>query len=81
MPHRPLFALRTSGGVCAGEQWICDGEEPIACLTHALVAQPEQNLRYFNQNLKPLELRQLVLSPGQDGPGTTWFDDLEVEVL
>ncbi len=64
MPHRPLFALRTSGGVCAGEEWLCDGDKPIACLTRALVEQPEQNLRYFNQNLKPLELRQLVLTPG-----------------
>ncbi|NKB71987.1 MAG: hypothetical protein GKR89_33335 [Candidatus Latescibacteria bacterium] len=64
MPHRPCFSLRTHGGLCAGEQWLYDGSEPIARLQQDPVEQPEQNLRYFDRNLKPVELRQLKLSPG-----------------
>ncbi len=64
MPHRSSFSLRTLGGVCAGERWIYDGDEPIAQLTDAIVEQPEQNLRYFDAILKPVELRKLKLKPG-----------------
>ena len=63
MPHRSSFSLRTLGGVCAGERWIYDGDEPIAQLTNAIVEQPEQNLRYFDAILKPVELRKLKLKP------------------
>jgi phenolic acid decarboxylase len=79
MAHQSLFSLRTHGGVCAGEQWVYDGDLPIARLRSACVEQPEQNLRYFDRNLKPVELRDLRLRPG--GVGTTWLDDLEVEVF
>jgi len=64
MPHLPRFALRTCGGLCAGEQWLYDGDEPIARLQDVPVEQPEQNLRYFDRNLTPVELRQLKLAPG-----------------
>ena len=64
MSHQSSFALRTHGGLCAGERWIYDGDEPIAQLIDALVEQPEQNLRYFNAILKPVELRNLKLKPG-----------------
>jgi len=64
MPHQSSFSLRTHGGICAGERWIYDGDEPIAQLCDAIVEQPEQNLRYFNQILKPIELRNLRLKPG-----------------
>ena len=64
MPHQSSFSLRTHGGICAGERWIYDGEEPIAQLWDAIVEQPEQNLRYFNQILKPVELRNMRLKPG-----------------
>ena len=64
MPHQSSFALRTHGGVCAGERWIYDGDEAIAQLTDATVEQPEQNLRYFDAILKPVELRNLKLRPG-----------------
>jgi hypothetical protein len=64
MSHQACFSFRTYGGICAGEQWICDNEQPIARLRHQIVEQPEQNLRYFNSVLKPIELRDLRLRPG-----------------
>ena len=64
MSHRSRFDLITRGGVTAGEEWICDGDEPIARLEQVLVEQPEQNLRYFDRNLKPVVLRDLRLAPG-----------------
>jgi hypothetical protein len=64
MRHRSHFDLLTRGGVTAGEEWICDGDEPIARFEHVVVEQPEQNLRYFDRNLKPVVLRDLKLAPG-----------------
>ena len=65
MTHTPKFDLRTQGGVCAGQQWICDHDQPIARLQNDIVEQPEQNLRYFNGILKPVELREIRLAPDQ----------------
>lgn len=64
MPHQPCFNFRTHGGICAGEQWIHDRDVPIARFRHDRVEQPEQNLRYFNKVLEPIELRDLRLRPG-----------------
>lgn len=64
MGHQSRFDLITRGGVTAGQEWICDGDEPIARLEHVVVEQPEQNLRYFDRNLKPVVLRDLKLAPG-----------------
>ena len=64
MGHESRFILRTHGGVTAGEQWIYDGDEPLARLESIVIEQPEQNLRYFNRILKPVNLRDLVLAPG-----------------
>ena len=64
MTHEPTFSFRTHGGVCAGEQWIYDRDEPIARLESSVIEQPEQNLRYFDRNLKPVNLRDLKLAPG-----------------
>jgi len=64
MSHQPVFHFRTRGGVCAGEQWIYDHDEPIARFEYTLIEQPEQNLRYFNGNPKPVNLRDLKLAPG-----------------
>ena len=64
MAHQSCFALRTRGGVTYGDQWICDGDEPVARLEHVVVEQPEQNLRYFNRNPRPVNLRDLKLAPG-----------------
>ncbi len=64
MAHNSIFTFRTHGGVCAGETWIYDHEEPIARLEDKVIEQPEQNLRYFNGNTKPVNLRDLKLAPG-----------------
>ncbi len=64
MSHTPNFAFRTHGGVCAGDQWIYDGDEPIARIDNRAIEQPEQNLRYFDRNLKPVNLYDLKLAPG-----------------
>jgi len=76
MSHRPIFDLKIRGGVTAGEEWIHDGDAPIAQLQHAVVEQPEQNLRYFNKNPRPILLRSMVLIPGQrplvDGVHLYW---------
>ncbi len=76
MAHTPSFDLKTQGGVTAGQYWICDGETPIAHLEHALVEQPEQNLRYFNKNPRPVVLRSMSLAPHQrpmmDGVQLYW---------
>lgn len=63
MDHQSIFSFRTHGGVCAGEQWIYDHDEPIARLEHKIIEQPEQNLRYFDSNKKPINLRDLKLAP------------------
>lgn len=65
MSHKAQFDLITYGGICAGQQWVCDGDQPIARLQDAVVEQPEQNLRYFNAILKPVELREIRLAPHQ----------------
>jgi len=64
MAHQSCFALRTRGGVTCGDEWIHDGDEPVARLEHVVVEQPEQNLRYFNRNPRPVNLRDLKLAPG-----------------
>ena len=64
MSHESLFSFRQHGGVCAGETWIYDRDEPIARLESTIIEQPEQNLRYFDGNLRPVNLRDLKLAPG-----------------
>ncbi|MEE2656974.1 MAG: hypothetical protein VX733_00605 [Candidatus Latescibacterota bacterium] len=62
--HIPCFHVHTEGGETAGQEWICDGDEKIARLAHDIVGQPEQNLRYFDRNPRPWNLRWLRLRPG-----------------
>ena len=64
MAHQALFSFRSHGGVCAGERWLYDHDEPIARFEDKIIEQPEQNLRYFDGNLKPINLRDLKLAPG-----------------
>lgn len=64
MSHKCRFDLITRGGVTAGQEWIVDGDEPIARLDHVIVEQPEQNLRYFDRNERPVVLREMKLAPG-----------------
>ena len=63
--HRPVFTFRTLGGSSRGPRWIFDGDEPIACLEHQTVDQPEEELRYFSAVPMPVNLRDLKLRPGQ----------------
>jgi len=62
--HRPRFSFRTLGGSCLGQRWIYDHEEPIACLEHRTLDQPEQELLYFGDVPRPINLRYLKLRPG-----------------
>jgi hypothetical protein len=64
MSHVAHFDLKTHGGICTGQEWIYDNDEPIARLQDNLVEEPEQNLRYFKQIFKPVELRETCLKPG-----------------
>ena len=64
MPHKPRFFFRTPGGEVGGQQWIFDGDEPIALFERKLIDQPEQILRYFNDVPRPVNLRHLKLRPG-----------------
>ena len=77
------FDLETRGGVTAGEEWICDNGEPIARLERVVVEQPEQNLRYFDRNLRPVVLRDLRLSPGGRPlvAGTQLFWNLDGHII
>ena len=65
------FDLRTSGGTCAGQQWLYDGDEPIARLvTDAPMAALEENLMFTISSLaqpknpRPVMLREMKLRPG-----------------
>ena len=62
--HESRFSYRQHGGVCAGDRWVYDHEEPIARFENKIVEQPEQNLRHFNGNPRPVNLRDLKLAPG-----------------
>lgn len=77
------FDLETRGGVTAGEEWICDNGEPIARIERVVVEQPEQNLRYFDRNLRPVVLRDLRLSPGGRPlvAGTQLFWNLDGHII
>ena len=83
MGRRSRFDLETRGGVTAGEEWICDNGEPIARLERVVVEQPEQNLRYFDRNVRPVVLRDLRLSPGGRPlvAGTQLFWNLDGHII
>jgi hypothetical protein len=66
-----VFRLKTLGGACAGPQWLCDGDEPIARLvTDAPVGALEDNLMFTinptaqPKNPRPIMLRDMKLRPG-----------------
>ena len=77
------FDLETRGGLTAGEEWICDRGQPIARLERVVVEQPEQNLRYFDRNPRPVVLRDLRLSPGGRPlvAGTQLFWNLDGHII
>ena len=83
MGRSSRFDLETRGGLTAGEEWICDRGQPIARLERVVVEQPEQNLRYFDRNPRPVVLRDLRLSPGGRPlvAGTQLFWNLDGHII
>ncbi len=64
--HTPRFTWRVLGGAVNPEQWIYDGEIPLAMFEQRVIEQPAENLMFFNGIPKPPVLRHVRLSP--DGP-------------
>ncbi len=61
--HRPVFTWQVRGGVVHSEQWIYDGETPIARFDNSIVEQPAQMLMFFNRVPRPVILRDVKLTP------------------
>jgi len=61
--HTPNFTWQFSGGVVNPEQWIYDGNIPIAMFENRTVEQPGQQLLFFNKVPRPLVLRKIKLTP------------------
>jgi len=61
--HTPSFSWRVRGDANY-EQWIYDGDEPIAMLDMKSLDEPMQALMMFRLVPKPLLLRYLKLEPG-----------------
>ena len=64
--HIPSFTWQFRGGVVNPEQWIYDGDIPIAMFENRTVEQPGQQLLFFNKVPRPLVLRKIKLTPGGD---------------
>lgn len=65
-PHTPKFTWQVLGGAVNPEQWICDGDIPLALFEQRIIEQPAENLMFFNGVPKPPVLRHVRLTP--DGP-------------
>jgi len=61
--HTPSFSWRIRGDANY-EQWIYDGDEPIAMFDNKSLDEPMQRLMMFGLVPKPLFLRNLKLEPG-----------------
>ncbi len=64
--HTPRFTWQVRGGVVNAEQWIYDGDTPIALFENRTVEQPAQQLMFFNRVPKPIVLRHVKLTPAGD---------------
>ena len=64
--HKPVFTWQFRGGAVNTEQWIYDGDIPLALFEHRVIEQPALQLMFFNMVPKPLLLRHVRLTP--DGP-------------
>jgi hypothetical protein len=64
--HTPKFTWRVLGGSVNTEQWIYDGEIPLALFEQRVIEQPAENLMFFNGVPKPPVLRHVRLTT--DGP-------------
>lgn len=63
-PHTPSFTWKVLGGSVNPEQWIYDGDIPLAMFEQRIIEQPGENLMFFNGIPKPPLLRHVRLSPG-----------------
>jgi len=61
--HTPNFTWQVRGGSVNAEQWIYDGDTPIAMFEDRAVEQPELQLMFFNQVPKPIVMRHIKLTP------------------
>ncbi|MFC1528525.1 hypothetical protein ACFL5B_01305 [Candidatus Latescibacterota bacterium] len=64
--HTPNFTWRVLNGVVNPEQWIYDGEIPVAMFEYRSIEQPGEQLLFFDRVPRPPLLRNLRLTP--DGP-------------
>ena len=64
--HKPVFTWQYKGGAVNTEQWIYDGDIPLALFERRVVEQPALQLMFFNKVPKPLLLRHLRLTPDGD---------------
>lgn len=63
LAHTPYFTWKILGGVVNPEQWIFDGDIPVAMYEQRFIEQPGENLLFFDGVPKPPLLRHLKLTP------------------
>ena len=61
--HSPRFTWKVLGGVVNPEQWIYDGDIPVAMFEQRYIEQPGENLLFFDGTTRPPLLRHLKLTP------------------
>ena len=61
--YTPNFTWKILGGVVNPEQWIFDGDMPVAMFEQRFIEQPGENLLFFDGVPKPPLLRHLKLTP------------------
>ncbi|MCE5248833.1 hypothetical protein LLG96_01295 [bacterium] len=61
--HKPVFTWRIRGDANY-EQWIYDGNDPIAQFDKSTMNEPMQALMFFSAVPRPLLLKHLKLTPG-----------------
>lgn len=61
--HTPVFTWQHRGGSVNPEQWIFDGDVPLAMFENRTVEQPALQLMFFNQVPRPVVLRHIKLTP------------------
>ncbi len=62
--HAPKFTWKVLGGAVNPEQWIYDGDIPLAMFEQRVIEQPAEDLMFFNGVPKPPVLRHVRLTPG-----------------
>ncbi|MDP2984032.1 MAG: hypothetical protein Q8O92_11975 [Candidatus Latescibacter sp.] len=66
-PHTAKFTWQVRGGAVNPEQWIYDGDIPLAMYEQRVIEQPAEDLMFFNGVPKPPVLRHIRLTP-DSGP-------------